>query len=1068
MERFFGLVTRRAHLVLAVILSITTFFAFQLHKLHVDTSLMQMLVEDLPAKEDYDRYKEDFGWAADDILVVLKAEDIFSPESFEKIVKLTQALGSVEGVKRVVSLSTLKDDIDILGEWTLEDLKHNLTLADIFVGNVISADGKATALIVVLQDDYQIGPTSEAIEEVLQPFRDTADPLQIYQIGSPVIGHALTKYTERDCETLPYITMLVIFVVLALCFRSLPGALVPFAAVCLTLVWTFGLMGLLDISLSMVTMIIPTLLIAVGSAYAMHIMAAYFDEATRQDTQNEAVVRGLTRVCLPTILASATTIVGFASLLLNKIEIIREFAIFSCLGLLFMLIIHLTFIPSVLSLLQMRGATRVFDSQKGSWIETFLAKIVSITHQYPKAILVLYLVVALVAGAGLARIRVETTPINYFKETAPIKMAFKDVYQNLSGVYPLNVVLRSGLPGYFSSPEVLHQVEALQGFLGEMEGVDLSVSVVDLLKLEGLASRGFKAKQDHYVLPNDSFIVQEAIRNFRMLQGDEAVNYFVSKDFSRINVTCRTHIVSTTDFIKVEQRILDYLREHFPEDLAFDVTGLTIVVSHSSETVTMGQVKSLSVALVCIFVLLSVLFVSPKVGFYAMLPNFFPILVNFGVMGWFGIQLSVATSLIASIAIGLSVDDTIHYVFRFNRELKKDLSRRQAMSRTTAAVGKPIVFTSLTVGLGFSVLLFSSFIPTIIFGFLMVVTVASALIGDLFILPAVLLQIQLVTLWDLLKLKLGKDPQKGIPLFDGLSRSQVHYILMAGATRDLDSGDVLFQKGETSDSMYAVISGELEVVDVMDDTDEHSIHGIRKHIATLRTGHVVGEMGMVRRCQRSATVIATTPAELLEINDRMIKRLQWLYPPTGQRFFFNLMAGICDRLEATTDRLSQVTTTDALTGLNSRHYFLNVLEKEIARTRRYEALLSLLMVDVDRFGDINSTYGHETGDRILSDLGRAIVRNMRQSDVACRFGGQQFAVLLPNSSAANASMVCERLRRLVDEHPFQSHSSSVHITVSIGFATLGPDRKEVAVDLMGEATQALQRAKESGRNRVEG
>jgi len=794
------------------------------------------------------------------------------------------------------------------------------------------------------------------------------------------------------------------------------------------------------------------------------------DEATREKAHNEAITKGLIRICLPTLLASATTIVGFASLLFNKIGIVKEFATFSCLGLFFMLIIHLTFIPAALSLFQRPGTTKAFDAEKGSWIEDFLEKVISITQRYPKTILVSYLVIALVAIAGFSRIRVETTPISYFKGKAPIKTAFEDVRKNLSGIYPVNVVLRSNLPGYFSSPEILQMVEALQVFLSEIEGVDLTISVVDLLKFEGLFTRSFRDKQRYYILPNNPFIVREAIKNFRMLQGDELIDYFVSKDFSRINVTCRTHMVSTADFIKTEEMVLDYLRKSFPKDLSFDVTGLTMAVSHSSETVTIGQVKSLGIALVCIFILLSVLFLSPMVGFYAMLPNFFPILVNFGLMGWLGIDLSVATSLIASIAIGLSVDDTIHYVFRFNQELKKDLSRRKAMSRTTAAVGKPIVFTSLTVGLGFSVLLFSSFVPTIIFGFLMVVAVTSALVGDLFILAALLLKIQLVTLWDLLRLKLGKDPQKGIPLLEGLSRSQVHYILMAGVLKKYDSGNILFRRGEISDSMYAVISGELEVVEVLDDTDQHSIHGTRKLIANLKTGDVVGEMGMVRHCERSATVIATTPAELLEINDKMIKRLQWLYPPTGQKFFFNLMTIMCNRLEETTKCLSDVTTFDALTGLNNRLYFMNILEREIARARRYNTPLSVFIMDLDHFSEVNASHGHEIGDQILSELGRIVEKNMRRSDVACRYGGQQFAALLPNGSPENAHLLCERLRGLLDKHPFEYRSSPVHITVSIGFATLSPDPKETttALDIVEKASQALERAKESGRNRVEG
>jgi hydrophobe/amphiphile efflux-3 (HAE3) family protein len=1047
MHRFFQMVTRQAIPLLIAIFCITVFLSLQLPKLRIDTSVMRMLVEDLPAKRDYDRYRAEFGRVSDDIVVVFKAKSVFSQDAFDKISKLTGALKAVPGVKEVVSLSSLKDDLDILNEWTLKDLERNLNLADVFINNLVSADGKAAAIVVLLKDHYSTEETTQGIEAVLDQFRQSDDPLSVYQIGTPVVGHTLTEYTLRDFRTLPFFTMTVIFLVLLFCFRSFRGALIPFTAVCITLVWTFGLMGLMGGTLSMVTMIIPTLLIAVGSAYALHIMAAYFDEAARKKTHDEAVIQGLKRVCLPTIVASATTIVGFVSLLTNKIDIVREFALFSCLGLFIMLGIHLIFIPAALSRLHMPKTTSVFDPLTKSWIETLLGRITLITRKYPAAILVFSALTALVAGAGVVRIRVETSPISYFKSEAPVKMAFEDVHKHLAGIYPINVVLRTSVPGYFTSPKILQEVESLQAFLNGLEGVDVTVSVVDLLKFEGLFTRSFRDKEKYYVLPNDAFVIREAIKNFRMLQGDEFIDHFVSKDFSKINVTCRSHMVSTAEFIQAENVIVEYVRKHFPRDVEVDVTGLTMAVSHSSETVTMGQVKSLSLALVCIFILLSVLFLSPKVGLYAMMPNFFPIIFNFGMMGWLGIHLSVATSLIASIAIGLSVDDTIHYVFRFNQELKKDLSRRQAMARTTTAVGKPIVFTSLTIGLGFSVLLFSSFVPTMVFGFLMLVTVTSALIGDLFIMPAILLKIQLVTLWDLLRLKLGKDPREGIPLFQGLSRSQVHYILMAGVLREYANGDILFRKGDISDSMYAVISGQLDVFDEFD-SDETAIRGTSKLISTLGTGDVVGEMGMVRHCQRSATVVAKERTELLEINEKMIRRLQWLFPPTAQKFFFNLMTMICNRLEDTTKCLSDLTTLDGESGLHDRAYFENILDREIVRARRYNLPLSILLMVFDHLNDLPASSDRETGRGVLAEAGRILKSKLRRSDTPCRFGVDHFAVILPNSDEEDARRACKRLRKIFEKQPFR--------VGSMGFAVLDPNLKESAADLIAKALQALQ------------
>jgi diguanylate cyclase (GGDEF)-like protein len=350
---------------------------------------------------------------------------------------------------------------------------------------------------------------------------------------------------------------------------------------------------------------------------------------------------------------------------------------------------------------------------------------------------------------------------------------------------------------------------------------------------------------------------------------------------------------------------------------------------------------------------------------------------------------------------------------------------------------------------------------------MMVITMASALVGDLIILPSLMTHVELVTLWDLLRLKLGKDPEKGIPLFRGLSGTQVHYILLAGTLRTYEKGEILFRKGETSDSMFAIISGELKVLDPLDDADLKGNHGNEKFIRTLGVGDVVGEMGMLRSCKRSATVIATTLTELLQINDRMIKRLQWLYPPTAQKFFFNLMSLICDKLEFTTQCLSDITTSDSLTGLQNRDSFLNVLEKEMARSKRYHTALGVFLMDLDNFKGINMRYGPQTGDLILSEVAQFVLEHVRSSDQACRYSGQQFAVMLVNSSSAKALTVCERFRQDLSEHTLESHASSLYISVSIGFVSFDPGQNSRPEEIMEMASKAVQQAKALGGNRVE-
>jgi len=395
---------------------------------------------------------------------------------------------------------------------------------------------------------------------------------------------------------------------------------------------------------------------------------------------------------------------------------------------------------------------------------------------------------------------------------------------------------------------------------------------------------------------------------------------------------------------------------------------------------------------------------------------------------------------------------------RYNREFKTDLDEKRAIRDTLTRVGRPITFTTLTICVGFSVLLFSSFKPTAIFGVMMVVTSLSALVGDLIVLPSLIQHVEVVTLWDLLRLKLGKEPPEGIPLFKGLSRTQVHYIIMAGSLIEIDAGKTLFHKGEPSDSMYAIVSGTLDVLDPDGDDESDRERGGHKLINQLKTGDVLGEMGFLRSVPRSATVVATRPVELLKINWKMIKRLQWLYPPTAQRFFFNLMTLICDRLEDLTECFSEIKVLDDSTGLYNRENFIKILESEIQRSQRYHTNLALGFMKMD-FDEAYPGLDHLEKERFLRMFAESFSKQIRECDTLSRFGHQTFALLMPHSSTADAQLLCNRLRTLYEEKCNAAGGRQVKLTV--GIAEYGRETDESGSDMLARATARLQNAEEA-------
>ena len=902
-ESWLKYVVQHPRRIIFCVLLLTICFAWQIPQLRFETSIYDLTIEDLPQTREYNEFKKTFG-CEEIVLVVARTSGVFNPKTFANIERLANQFEKIKGVRRVISLPGIKKAMDITEKWTLSDFKREIAPVTLLEKNILSKDGKTTVISLILEDTKRKDPIISSLQKLIEKEKSTQP---MYQVGMPVVSMALTHFTEQDFLRLPPITFLLIALILFLLFRNLRGVLIPTGSVLIALIWTFGLMAWTGTPLSLLTMIVPIFLIAVGTAYCMYVFPEYELAQKTSKTPKEASFQCFRQLGFPTFLAVFTTTIGLGSLLINRISEIRFFALFSCFGILAMLIIFVTFLPAVMALLPFPRKAKGSESPvKDNLIDRFLSFIIRLNLQHQKLALGLIALISLFGIIGISRIQVETNPMDFFKESTPIAQNFNDIYRDMAGSFPINVVINSNQDDYFEDPKHMDQIVRVQEFLSSLQGVDKTISFCDYLKLVNYATNQYQ--DERYALPEESFEVRMLINSFKTMLGQDMMTRFMNENFSVTNIVLRTHISSSIDFLNTQKKIETYLAENLPPGFSSQVTGIGVVISQSSRLITDGQVKSLAMTLGLVFAIMFLLFMSFKVGIIGILPNCFPIIVSFGLMGWLGIPLSVATSLIAGVAVGLAVDDTIHYLVSYNHEFKKDLNKERALENTVRHMGKPIIFTTLTISLGFSVLLFSSFKPTAIFGFLMVITMVSALVADLILLPSLMLHVELVTIWDLIRVKLGKDPQDGIPLFKGLSRTQVHYILMAGNLKTHEAGETIMVKGEISDSMYAIISGKLEVVG--ESQDINVINRPDRVIATLTAGDVVGEMGMIRSCERSATVVAATSAELLQINERMIKRLQWLYPPTAHRFFFNLMGILCDRLQNLTECYLEETSPD--------------------------------------------------------------------------------------------------------------------------------------------------------------
>ena len=279
-----------------------------------------------------------------------------------------------------------------------------------------------------------------------------------------------------------------------------------------------------------------------------------------------------------------------------------------------------------------------------------------------------------------------------------------------------------------------------------------------------------------------------------LLEGNE-MQRILGPDYLNASIVVRHHVYGSWRLSEELEEVSAKIDELFPSGVEARITGEGILFNKASDTMALGQVTSLAIAGVIIFIIISLLFVSPKAGLLAMVPNGMPILLNFGAMGWFGLSLNPGTCTVAVIALGIAIDDTIHLMVQFYKELKATGDQKEAMRRTLDAEFLPVVSSSVALGLGFSVLVFADVVSSIQFGYLAAFAMFTAVLSDLFIAPGLLISTRLISSWDLLKLRINESTLKDSQLFKGVTMAELKRVVLLGVLEEHAPGDTIVKQG---------------------------------------------------------------------------------------------------------------------------------------------------------------------------------------------------------------------------------------------------------------------------------
>lgn len=682
------------------------------------------------------------------IMAAFRDDPLITPANIAIIRDLTARLEAMPRIRQVTSLTNVEfirgsaDQLvveplvredEMLDEVTIARIGERAQSRPLYRDVLISGDGTTTAVVAELERVDGMNEEMAVVASVRGILDElTAETGKRFHLGGyPVMDVDVMQASERDVRTFIPLTLLLIVVALWVLFRRVAPVAFGLIVVALTLLWTFGIYAGAGNEYSMMMSIVPVLLIAIGIADAVHILVHYYEELRQGRAQLDALKRTLRQKARPCLFTTLTTGVGFISFLASDIPIVRLTGVYAALGIGLAFLLSVIVLPALLSLT--RPPRQAAQSQSSGRLETLLAGIDRLTLPRPRAILIGALVVGVMGAWGATQLVAETSWLELLRVGHPLQRDYEFIETNLTGLSNLEIVVE-GERDVLRTPETLHKLDRLSAFALAQPGVRKTLSPVDHVKAINRALHGDDPA--FYRIPDDPRQVAQSLLLYEFSGGNELRDY-VTGDYASGRLSVLAETTSSRESSALKARIVDYAEDEL--DLSVRTTGTVALVEAMMAKVASSQIKSLAIALGLITVLMALLLGSIRLALISLIPNALPIFLMFGVMGWTGIPLDTATSIVAGLALGIAVDDTIHFLTRFRCELRTTPNYRDALARTTRSVGRAIVSTSVILTVGFSVLLLGSFQGTVYLGLLTGLTMAFAVASDLVLLPALLL-----------------------------------------------------------------------------------------------------------------------------------------------------------------------------------------------------------------------------------------------------------------------------------------------------------------------------------------
>ena len=763
MSGYWRWVLKQSIWVLLLLGAVSALLLPALDDLEINTAPSTLILADSPANLFHQKTRRIFG--NDEVLLIgLTVDNLLQPDTLSSIRQVTRDIETIPGVRRVLSLTNTLDILErdgaveisplipeSLEELDLQALRARLRDNPLFDKELISSDLRTTSLLVFLEE--RSSGSEDRMSRLVPDIRTAAAPLarlgHLYFGGVPEMETAGMRNMIRDLWVFTPVTVLLVMVILTFDFHSRRGVALPLLAIGLTLVCTLAAMVLGEFPLKPTTLVLPSLLIANGSAYTIHLLTHYYQcllqtyDRTSSGGQSrlsrqqyrEVLAESLRRAHRPIATSAFTTMAGFAALIFNRIPAIRDLGLFAVLGVFLSYVFCMHLIPAILVYLPVPSRHRISGHER-SHRHTFFEKLGHFNLKHRRWIYSIAGLCAILGLAGAFQVKVRTDYLGHFRDSAPVVQATRTFEEHLSGLSGFSIVIESRDQSPLTDPATLSAVDQIQQRLQDLPGVDRTLSIVDSMKLLNQALH--RNQSAFFRLPNQQDILVEMLE---LIESDprELSRDFLSEDHTALRILVRSSLFESTQLKSLTDQVGKLATPLLPPTAQLQTTGTLVLMNRTSDQLAREQVKSLLLSVTFIFTILIFLCRSFKVGLVCMIPAGLPVLMFFGLLGWSGLSLNVNTSVIAAIAIGIGVDNCIQYLVRFQRCRKEGLSPQASARQSLTRAGGPMSAAAAVVVLGFLVFGLSRFAPVSQFGLLSAFVMGFNLVTNLLLLPSLLL-----------------------------------------------------------------------------------------------------------------------------------------------------------------------------------------------------------------------------------------------------------------------------------------------------------------------------------------